>query len=125
MIPEPDRVSFVTLDERRQTTATLRSHDERGLTNEPLRQSASSRLGRDRQAIDVAPPAVPARDHAADDSVALNRDEEAVAVSPDQPLELLERVGRARDGAGAFPERQHGSALFEAAGSDRDRRVVS
>jgi len=61
---------------------------------------AAKRL--DRQAIDVAPPAVPAAITLLT-MVARNRDEEAIAVRPDQPLELVERVDRARDGAVALP----------------------
>src|SRR5206468_4332869 len=118
-----DSVGFVAFDERGQPATALRFHDERRLTIEPSRHSAPPRLRRDLEAIDVAPPAVPAPDHAADDRVALDRDEEAVAVRPDEPLELLERVGRTRDSAGALPEGQHRRALLDAAGSDHDRRA--
>src|SRR5439155_14472659 len=48
-------------------------------------------------------------------------DEKAVAVrAPDEPCQLLERIGRARDRSRASPEGEHRLTLLGAARSDRE-----
>src|SRR2546426_12479736 len=77
----------------------------------------------DLEAVDPATPAVPAADHASHDDAVADGDEETIAVlAPDEPRQLLERVGHARDRAGAPPEGEHRLALFDPARSDRDLR---
>src|SRR5437870_3898117 len=88
----------------------------------PPCKAAALRLRGHGQTIDVAPPPVPPADHAPDDRARLNGDEKPVAVlAPDEPQELLERVGRARDRSRAPPEGEHRLTLLGAARSDRDR----
>src|SRR6266545_4493269 len=115
-------MGFAALDERRHPACALHRQDELGLVDEPSRQAEAPRLRCDRQTINVAAPAVPSPDHAPDDGALLDRDEETLAVRLDQPPELLERIGRARNGAGALPEGQHRRALLETAGPDHDHR---
>src|SRR6266545_3587861 len=115
-------MGFAALDERRHPACALHRQDELGLVDEPSRQAEAPRLRCDRQTINVAAPAVPSPDHAPDDGALLDRDEETLAVRLDQPPELLERIGRARNGAGALPEGQHRRARRETAGPDHDHR---
>src|SRR5262249_44705858 len=102
-VPEADGVRLVTLDERRYPTNALRAQDALGRPNDLPPESGPPGFGRDRQAIDVAAPAVPSADDAADDGALLDRDEEMIGVIAHEPRDLLERVGRARNRARAHP----------------------
>src|SRR5437762_3213775 len=64
----------------------------------------------------------PSRSAASDDGALLDGDEEPVAVlAPNEPQQLLERVGRTRDRSRAPPEGEHRLALLGAARPNRDR----
>jgi len=121
-VPEAYGMGFVAVDERRDPARPLRLENLLGLVDEPSRQAVPPGLRGDRQPIDVAAPAVPSPDDGPDDGALLDRDEETVAVRADQLSELLERIGRARDRTGAFPQGQHRPTLVETAGSDHDHR---
>src|SRR2546426_2213451 len=121
-IPEGDGLRLVAPDQGRQPACALSPEHALGLADEPPRKAAAPRLRGHSQTIDVAPPPVPPADHASDDGARLNGDQKPVAVlAPDEPQQLLERVGRTRDRSRAPPEGEHRLALLGAARPNRDR----